>query len=197
MELWIFFTILIVMFLAYVASKLLSLRKKRATQKALAREKRKERRKRAYQRKLIKEKDGFEKKSVEQTLALEKKFAAKQLVRARKLVAEKMVHREKLAAEDQQLANKIAGIRRAEKLLLAQNVIQQVDLIQLRLAVSFYGEDERDSLLLEENENLNDSYKKEIENVLGFGSRLDSEVWVDFFQEIKELGISLLTKSLE
>ena len=43
MELWIFFTILIVMFLAYVASKLLSLRKKRATQKALAREKRKER----------------------------------------------------------------------------------------------------------------------------------------------------------
>jgi hypothetical protein len=171
MEVWIFFMILIVMFLAYAASKLLSLRKKRATQKALAREKRKERRKRAYQRKLIKEKDGFE-----------KKFAAKQLVRARKLVAEKMVHREKLAAEDQQLANKIAGIRRAEKLLLAQNVIQQVDLIQLRVAVSFYGEDERDSLLLEENENLNDSYKKEIENVLGFGSRLDSEVWVDFFQ---------------
>ena len=66
MEVWIFFMILIVMFLAYAASKLLSLRKKRATQKALAREKRKERRKRAYQRKLIKEKDGFEKKSVEQ-----------------------------------------------------------------------------------------------------------------------------------
>lgn len=197
MEIWIFFTILIAVFLVYFASKLLSLRKKRETEKARAREKRKERRNRAHRKKLIKEKDSFEKKSVEQTLALEKKFAAKQLVRARKLVAEKMAHREKLIAEDQQLANKIAGIRRAEKLLLAQKVIQQVDLKQLRLAVSFYGQDERDSLLLEENENLNDSYKKEIENVLGLGSLLDSEVWFDFFQEIKDLGLSLLTKLLE
>jgi hypothetical protein len=113
----------------------------------------------------------------------------------KKKLAKDKLAKEKLA--DKGLAGKIAKLRRTEKLQLAQHVIRQVNLKEFHLAVSFYGEDERDSLLREENESLNDHYKKEIINALGFSDRTESKVWVEFFKEIKELGMSLLTKSLE
>ena len=133
----------------------------------------------------------------QEKLAAEKKFQ-EELVQ-KKLAEEKRIQ-EKVAQEkraDQELARKVAGLRRTEKLQLAQNVIRQVNLKEFHLAVSFYGEDERDSLLREENESLIDRYKKEIINALGSSDRTESKVWVDFFEEIKELGMSLLTKSLE
>ena len=136
-------------------------------------------------------------KKMQEKLAAEKKMQEK-LAEAKRIQEE--LAQEKLAQEkraDEELSRKIAKLRRTEKLQLAQNVIRQVNLKEFHLAVSFYGEDERDSLLREENESLNDHYKKEIINALGSSDRTESKVWVDFFEEIKELGMSLLTKSLE
>jgi len=124
-----------------------------------------------------------------------KKWTEEKLARANKKRIEERLAGGRLA--DEELAERIAKLRRTEKLQLARNVIRQVNLKEFHLAVSFYGKDERDSLLREENESLNDHYKKEINGALGSSAFNSSEMWFDFFEEIKELGISLLTKSLE
>jgi len=164
----------------------------RQLDKKISDEKRAETAKKLLAEKLAREKRA--KKIAEQTLAgkLAREKSAKKL--AEQTLAEKLA-REKRA--DEELSRKIAKLRRAERLQLAKNVIRQVNLKNFHLAVSFYGEDERDSLLREENESLNDHYQKEIKNFLGLSDRTESKVWIDFSEEIKELGMSLLTKSLE
>ena len=69
--------------------------------------------------------------------------------------------------------------------------------LQLRIAASFFGDEERNSLLVEENERLHDRYIKEINDFLEFDTSLKAESVVSgFIEEIKELGVSLLNKSL-
>ena len=122
-----------------------------------------------------------------------------------KLVEEKLVE-EKLAEEklaekkilaDEELVKKIAVARRADKLELAQTVSCQIDLKKLRLAVAFFEDEERTSLVVEQNEQLHDSYVEEVKKFLEFDSELNSENALSaFIEDIKSLGVSLIDKSL-
>ena len=148
----------------------------------------------------------LEKQTRDQQRAEERKLAKEERIAKEKELAEEEKRAEIKLAEiklseiklaDEELAKKIAVARRADKLELAQTVSCQIDLKKLRLAVAFFEDEERTSLVVEQNEQLHDSYVKEIKNFLEFDSQLNSEnVLSGFIEDIKELGVSLVDKSL-
>jgi hypothetical protein len=103
--------------------------------------------------------------------------------------------KQKLA--DEEITKKIEVAGRVDKLQIAQRVVKEIDLKKLIIAVSFYEEKERESLIAEENDQLHDSYIREIKSFLDFDIYLNSEIILgDFIEEIKFLGASLLNKSM-
>ncbi len=137
-----------------------------------------------------------EEKLAKEELAKEERLAKEKVDREEKIEKEQIVEKKKQA--DEKIKKRIANVRKAEKLEVAQSVISQLDLNQLHLSIDFYGEEELNSLLREENESLNDSYVEKVKEFLDYDQRLNSEtVILELLKEVKEIGLSFLERSLE